>query len=402
MRKHKLSDIFLIVSFVILCMGLPAAGAVIHRINGYETNDENRRLSEFPKINSVKDIEEFPSSFSNWYSDHMFLKPSLVKAKNEADIMLFSELSSDDVVLGKNKNWLFYRSNDGQPLETYKRTNLFSEEELEAVVDNLINLKNDVEDCGIKFVLMIAPDKEQVYGDELMPDRIKVADNKGITNQLLDALKNADPDFTVVYPLEALKAGRTEQQLYYETDTHWNMPGAEIACSELFNVILKDSIGSESNQLKALDDINTFAEENVIHRNTYTSEKSKLGDLQKLVKLGDKYNSTEFKPVADFERRLISEEKDNNNGEVIWEHYNSLSESSVPIKVYVTGDSFRWHLSPFIEQTAQDTVITSRYYFDTDDLLNEEPDVFVYETAERYIHDLGMIPGYNTAALVNN
>ena len=235
-----------------------------------------------------------------------------------------------------------------------------------------------------------------------MPDRIKVADNKGITNQLLDALKNADPDFTVVYPLEALKAGRTEQQLYYETDTHWNMPGAEIACSELFNVILKDSIGSESNQLKALDDINTFAEENVIHRNTYTSEKSKLGDLQKLVKLGDKYNSTEFKPVADFERKLISEEKDNNNGEVIWEHYNSLSESSVPIKVYVTGDSFRWHLSPFIEQTAQDTVITSRYYFDTDDLLNEEPDVFVYETAERYIHDLGMIPGYNTAALVNN
>jgi hypothetical protein len=52
-----------------------------------------------------------------------------------------------------------------------------------------------------------------------------------------------------------------------------------------------------------------------------------------------------------------------------------------------------------LKEQVQESVISSRYYFDTDDLVAEEPDVFVYMIAERYLHELTMIPGYNTMAL---
>ena len=115
-----------------------------------------------------------------------------------------------------------------------------------------------------------------------------------------------------------------------------------------------------------------------------------------MVKLGDSYDSDDPIETLPVTAMVISSLTDKNN-EVI--HEKSISDSENEFKIYLSGDSFRWNLTPFIQAAASETVITSRYYLDTDDIMIEEPDVFVYEIAERYIRDLDMIPGYNTVAL---
>jgi hypothetical protein len=189
-------------------------------------------------------------------------------------------------------------------------------------------------------------------------------------------------------------AAKADADVYYSSDTHWNKIGAQIACRELVRVICEEEAVTEPAGAFVTVD------KELVSDTKFIVGGEKRGDLQKLAKLGKAYNSTEYEPEQPLKRVLISEERDRND-EAVWEHYNSSDDGAVDAKVYLTGDSFRWNMAPFLEEAVSDTVVTSRYYLDTDDLLNEEPEVFVYMIAERYLHDLAMIPGYNTAALVN-
>jgi hypothetical protein len=114
--------------------------------------------------------------------------------------------------------------------------------------------------------------------------------------------------------------------------------------------------------------------------------------------MGENYDSTEYLAVMQGTSEAQEVTTDPND-EVIREKNHSTAQDALPLKLYLTGDSFRWNLSPFLKEQVQDSVITSRYYFDTDDLVMEEPEVFVYMIAERYLHELTTIPGYNTMAL---
>ena len=393
MDKRQFKNIFLTAAFLIICCAAPAVGAIYHRVCGYGESEENRQLAAFPGIDKIEDIESFPDQFTSWFSDHLFLKAQMVEAKSELEAAAFHELDSDKVILGSDK-WIFNRSDDGQPLETYKRTNLFTEEELDEVSANLLDLRRDIEDCGIRFVLMISPDKEQIYGEDHIPGYIRVSDNAGITRQLIDRLMAEDPEYRIVYPAEALKAAKADVDVYYSSDTHWNKIGAQIACRELVRVICEEEAVTEPAGAFVTVD------KELVSDTKFIVGGEKRGDLQKLAKLGKAYNSTEYEPEQPLKRNLISEERDRND-EAVWEHYNSTDDGAIDAKVYLTGDSFRWNMASFLEEAVSDTVVTSRYYLDTDDLLNEEPEVFVYMIAERYLHDLAMIPGYNTAALVN-
>jgi hypothetical protein len=383
MRKY--TDYILIAAFVLLCAAMPAAGMIL-RMTGDSSasaNEENRQLAAFPEVEKLSDLETFPAGFSDYFSDHLFFKEQLVGLKTAAELRLFGELESEKVIAGTKKPWLFNRSEDGQPLQTYKRTNSFREEELQEIAENLEALRMDLEDAGMDFVLMISPDKEQIYGADYMPSYVRVTDNPQRTEQLIAYLAENAPDIRVVYPKEALLAERENYTvpLYYESDTHWNQVGAGVACSELLQTVA---------EIKQLD-----YEASKIR---WDGQEHKRGDLQKMVKLGENYDSTEYLAVMQGTSEAQEVTTDPND-EVIREKNHSTAQDALPLKLYLTGDSFRWNLSPFLKEQVQDSVITSRYYFDTEDLVMEEPEVFVYMIAERYLHELTTIPGYNTMAL---
>ena len=383
MAKNRISAVFLTALFLILC-GLWPVSACLLQGGTPEDTGENRTLAAYPELKNLRDLERFPAGFEAWLNDHMPAKTALVESQSALELGLFGEMAQDKVVFGTSRPWLFNRSEDGQPLETYKRTNLFSEEELDRISQNLSEMQQDFSDAGIRMVLMISPDKEQIYGDDYMPSSVAVLENEGRTEQLIGALRKMCPSLPVVYPAELLRKGREKEEVYYASDTHWNRIGACIACGALVDTLAEDT-GSTWSGAEA------FRE-----RYHFSVKEKKTGDLQKLVRLGEEFDSTEYE-AQEARTAEVSDVSEDVRGEVIRER--STNPEGLPLHVYLSGDSFRWNLTGFLQDSVSKSTITSRYYLDLEDVVSQEPDVFVYMIAERYLHELDRIPGYNTQAL---
>ena len=383
MAKNRISAVFLTALFLILC-GLWPVSACLLQGGTPEDTGENRTLAAYPELKNLRDLERFPAGFEAWLNDHMPAKTALVESQSALELGLFGEMAQDKVVFGTSRPWLFNRSEDGQPLETYKRTNLFSEEELDRISQNLSEMQQDFSDAGIRMVLMISPDKEQIYGDDYMPSSVAVLENEGRTEQLIGALRKMCPSLPVVYPAELLRKGREKEEVYYASDTHWNRIGACIACGALVDTLAEDT-GSTWPGAEAFRERYHFSE-----------KEKKAGDLQKLVRLGEEFDSTEYE-AQEARTAEVSDVSEDVRGEVIRER--STNPEGLPLYVYLSGDSFRWNLTGFLQDSVSKSTITSRYYLDLEDVVSQEPDVFVYMIAERYLHELDRIPGYNTQAL---
>ena len=383
MAKNRISAVFLTALFLILC-GLWPVSACLLQGGTPEDTGENRTLAAYPELKNLRDLERFPAGFEAWLNDHMPAKTALVESQSALELGLFGEMAQDKVVFGTSRPWLFNRSEDGQPLETYKRTNLFSEEELDRISQNLSEMQQDFSDAGIRMVLMISPDKEQIYGDDYMPSSVAVLENEGRTEQLIGALGKTCPSLPVVYPAELLRKGREKEEVYYASDTHWNRIGACIACGALVDTLAEDT-GSTWPGAEAFRERYHFSE-----------KEKKAGDLQKLVRLGEEFDSTEYE-AQEARTAEVSDVSEDVRGEVIRER--SSNPGGLPLNVYLSGDSFRWNLTRFLQDGVNKSTVTSRYYLDLEDVVSQEPDVFVYMIAERYLHELDRIPGYNTQAL---
>ena len=409
-------------------------------------NSENRELAPFPEVKEPADIRTFPKEFDSWYSDHLPYKENMVSLKSQTEIGILKELDSDQVILGTEAPWLFYKASDGQAIETYKRTNQFSDENLTKITEVLTGLQTKLSGEGIDFVLMITPDKETIYGPDYMPSDIKVmTDRVQRTDQLLSYLSEHAPNLKVLYPKEAMltekqglfeaaqkateaaagngtapgegtEAGTesgteteaeavsgassgaaeyTPWSLYYESDTHWNKIGAKIASDELFNLLSEGDRG----WLVPYTEI-TFSNIGDGSDEAYPAGEvmKKEGDMQKLCKLPEAYDSTEYRAEgmapADLTYLITSP-----SGERVYEAYHSEDGRAAKKSLYLTADSFRWNITDFVKGRSADSVICSRYYLDLNDVIERHPDVFVYMIAERYLHELEGMPGVAAPAL---
>lgn len=143
-------------------------------------------------------------------------------------------LESTQVLLGK-ENWLFYKTElDGNPLLDYKGTNHFAEEELAAMAENLVAIRDYLRDeKGIQFIIMGLPNKENMY-PEYMPDTIPKLIDQSRADQVAEYLQG-NTDLNYVYPKEIFLREKEEHQIYYTTDTHWNQIGAFVGLQAVFS-----------------------------------------------------------------------------------------------------------------------------------------------------------------------
>ena len=191
MAKSRLSAACLTALFIAVCGIWPAAG-MLPGTGRAQGTEENRTLAAFPSV----------SKLSTNLLIGMPFRTELIRGQSSMEIGLFGEIPSDKVIFGKEKPWLFNRSDDGEPLQTYKRMNLFTDSELDRITANLAEMSADFSDAGIRLVLMISPDKEQIYGEDYMPDSVLRIDGPGRTEQLIAALSRDLPELCVVYPAE--------------------------------------------------------------------------------------------------------------------------------------------------------------------------------------------------------
>ncbi len=233
-------------------------------------NTENRVLAEFPEL-SYENIDNIPSGIESYINDYAPFRKILVDLNTNVNKGLFNSVANDIVLVGKD-DWFFYR--DASSVSDMLGIPIFNEEQFEYI----LTLLNTVRGLCCKnkddFVLMIAPNKEQVYS-EYLPDafRKKVPGGTTTADALVKYIRE-NSDIKVIYPKEELIEGKEKARTYYKIDTHWDLFGGYIGLAQMFNAL----------DLEFEDPMEA----------TLYEEASLAGDLKNLAPLPDYYKETEI------------------------------------------------------------------------------------------------------------
>ncbi len=101
----------------------------------------------------------------------------------------------------------------------------------------LQRLYEELQKRNITFILVIPPNKATIYPDKL-PDEIRKINPQSKLDTFADYLQQHGPPILVdLRP--ALQEGRKKQDVYYQTNTHWNRYGAFIGYTEVMKELSK-------------------------------------------------------------------------------------------------------------------------------------------------------------------
>lgn len=139
------------------------------------------------------------------------------------------EISSSQVLLGK-EGWLFYKSVfDNDPIGDYDGTKQFTQDELEMMGQGVLHVQNALKERGIRFTVLLCPNKENVYA-AYMPENYVHAE-KSRTDLLAVYLEKEG--VSVVNLKEDMVRQSADYPLYYSYDTHWNQLGGYVGTENL-------------------------------------------------------------------------------------------------------------------------------------------------------------------------
>ncbi len=322
-----------------------------------DDNSENRRKAAFPTEISQK----FPNQFDAYYEDHFPFRSFLIK---KFYTVRKSIKDNPKVIIGKN-DWIFLNSS---PFNTYAKTDnslgdftgktLLSDEEAAEYEKKIKAQKDYFDEKGIRFLIMIPPNKMSVYSEYAPKAYRKLRAERSRYEQTEEAIRKAGIPFINLKKL--FEKDKGEYPLYYRTDTHWNDFGAYKAFQHLMNILMKK-----------VPDI-----ENVV------AEPSPCGDNYRMSGAAEKCSDTHYKPVLTFksaEEQCSSPEPG----------YMICTNDTAPYKehVLIGRDSFTERLVPYFGKTFKKTTfiwsgkISDEQMFDI--IKTEKPDIVLYNYAER-------------------
>ena len=109
----------------------------ISRINHADKSMlEKRNLAKWPiLIVNGKLNEKYGTHFENWLGDRFRGRYKIISAYNKVNNFLLGRLENSKAMLG-NDGFLFYKGNNS--IANYQNKNIFDENELETIRDNII------------------------------------------------------------------------------------------------------------------------------------------------------------------------------------------------------------------------------------------------------------------------
>lgn len=365
MKKH------IKIAYVIVFVLLFIAPTIIYEIfGGYldQTNYEQRQAVEKPAF-SLDTIEQYPQAFEAYYNDSLPFRNQMITTNSLLNLRLFKLSAVEKVIIGKD-DWLFYNpsGNDGDPIADYHGTNLLTQEHLAMFAANLVAVRDTLELQGKEFVVLIAPNKECMYGNTYLPAGFKTENTYTRSDQVVEYLSE-HTDLTVVYPKEQiLGAMQTDPDhiYYYKTDTHWNELGSYIGTRELLK-----SVGIS---------IPGLEEQKVSKKNETAGDLAGMLGLSKYLQYDDVYHLDNYCKNQKVEQVYPIE----NNTNLIC----STTTNADTRSLFMVRDSFATAMIPYLNtQFDHCTFVHNNIY--SPDMLEQYPsDIVVLEVVERYIWNL--------------
>ncbi len=182
--------------------------------------EERAKAPKF-RIGHFKDWKDYPDEFTKFFEDRVAWMHLQVRRYARFKLDTWGVSPTPRVWVGEG-GWLFYNH---EADSTY----------IPATDHRLVARRNEwtqalyewrvwLAERGMRLQVVVAPDKQSIYSEYLPAvERKRI----GLTplDVLLKELRDRDPAVAVLDLRRPLQEGRTNQRLYFKSDTHWNPYG---------------------------------------------------------------------------------------------------------------------------------------------------------------------------------
>lgn len=352
--------------FTVILFVVPFFGSLIifGEQSGVFLPSENRQVVSMTGIDRFTShgLKRFFGNKNQYIDDRLMGKEELVPVLNELllDPEKVSRFDLSKGLIGNNE-WIFLGNDYSRVIDKHCQENFpLDNYEFQSSINKIDLLKNTTEGLGGTYVLFIAPDKHNIYCDELPQWLGDTCKNSEIYTRKLISKIEDETSVNVVYPAVELKSQISKGQLFHKSDTHWNLLGGKVG----FVALMRN--------MERLGLIRDFQEIPLMDLKQIRNEK--LGDLAHILALPSGYKiSKDFDYLFQRPDQLLVRWKEVNKKEELKPF--TVSSGSAPSKFYaymknesavyrtkllVFCDSFNNAMSPYFNMYFSNVMYVSR------------------------------------------
>lgn len=356
---------YIVVGLFMTIIMLPILGD----LTGVKINQglsENRFIKGYEDLSLPQKLSLYIKNFDRQFWGREYLVKSYITVKK--DFFGISPLP-DKVVIGK-EGWLYL--SDYGAIDDYRNARPFSFLQLDSIQKSLKKAADELNLNGIKFFVVVVPDKHTIY-PEFLPGTVKKVRSISRLQQLTDHLTH-EQSFQFINLTDTLLAAKQTGSLYFKEESHWNDRGSFVG----YQKTLKH-IKSYFPEIKILsiDSCETFmGEENDLDLAKllgksleYTEETIKISPL-----------STNRIQAVDADVVIPPAKRFNPNYA-----FRRINPQSTGPSVVVYRDSFFSSLTPFFEQSFSTSTYIWTNDIDLEYIRAQNVQLVLLEIAERHI-----------------
>jgi len=333
---------------------------------------ERRYLAFFPEL----DTSSFTSDFELWFEDHYAGRQLLTNQRSSIAYNFFKKSAfPNKVVLGKNMEMF--------PTPEFLIDDLKGEmrldvAQLQSVLTNIKERIAFMKRSGRAYYLVIPPNKQTIYTDELPLKFHPESDSvQTMVQQVMEYIKR-DPEVLehTIDLSSALKdqAAESHVRLFYKNDIHWNGYGAYYGYHHFM-----------SHLSKYHKELTPFS---LAQFNVQEMEDNE-GDLARQLLLHESIKRKRYI----FSHKDRTYDREDIKTELYMPVQRILTDQHHLPKVLVFRDSFWKELIPLMSPHFSNALYVWDPMFDIDLIKEERPDIVIHEIAELFmLHLLSVNP----------
>ncbi len=350
------------IGLFLLAISLPLLCKIV-RYDPSPTLDEYRELKAKPPLpRNWSELVAWPNAFETWQRDRFGLRNTLIWWHSVLLRNVLGVSPTPDTILGKD-GWLFH----GIPkaLDGYRCLTPFSDGELASLAKVLQEKHQWLAQRQIAYVNVWVPLKANIY-PELLPSWVNKLDRPCRLQQWFTYMR-AHTQAPVLDLTSTLRAAKSQGELYYLTDTHWNPRGGFVGAQAILQNLHDQGAPVEPTPAESIE---------------YFQEIRHGGDLARLMAMQDAYRAPEW--FAKITRSCAKPASA--NGIVREKGVNVRAfecERHRPTKLVMVHDSFGMNALPFLAESFGRTLSIEFGDFDRDAIEREKPDAVVEIHLER-------------------
>jgi alginate O-acetyltransferase complex protein AlgJ len=331
------------VALFVIALFLPGLAMLMGSGTDPDTG-EKRVLAAFPDF-ATTPLPEFPRKVDEWIRDHFGFRESLIRWNNRFKVRVLHSSPVRNAIVGRD-DWLFYAGyDDGADIRDHLGRLPLAPAEIEARRKTIVERAAFFAQRGITYLFVVVPNKQTIY-----PERTGLRRGPRPITRLdqVTWVWRDDPALPFLDLRETLLAARSQSNLYYKTDSHWNYYGGLLG----FRAILRRLATMRPDVTPVGDPWVRLADRPM-----------KGGDVAALLAMSDEF-----------------EDQDQ---DIEW-----LDESQSSLRVVLIGDSFTESLYPFFAtrfayvDPIEEAVAG---HFDAAAVLTQHPDLVIEAHVERYL-----------------